>query len=340
MIPVSLLECQDTTPATPSWQTLLQQAVRDPAQLCQRLGLNTVDSEHLVAVCQQFPLRVPEPYLSRIRPGDPHDPLLLQVLPQVAELQDHPGFGPDPLAERTCNPMPGLVHKYGSRVLLVATSLCAIHCRYCFRREFPYEENRNSREAWHSALDYISRDQAINEVILSGGDPLALPDRQLAWLAGEIAAIPHVRRLRLHTRLPIAIPQRITGGDLGWLTGSRLQPIVVLHTNHPNEVDDAVSAAILQLKQAGVTVLNQSVLLAGINDQAAVLAALSERLFAAGCLPYYLHTLDPVRGSHPFALPDDTAVTLHQQLQTVLPGFLVPRLVREIPGRASKTWLG
>lgn len=339
MIPVSTITCQDQDQLEPSWQSILQNAVNDPAELCRRLALSPIDQEAIEAACQLFPLRVPKPYLARMEVGNARDPLLLQVLPQAAELQEHPGFVGDPLNERAHNPVPGLMHKYGSRVLLITTSLCAVHCRYCFRREFPYDDNRNSRQDWQQALDYIRAHPELNEVILSGGDPLSLPDRQLSWLAGRIAEMPHIRRLRIHTRLPIVIPQRITKDCLEWLTGTRLQTVMVLHCNHPNEVDPSVTGAIKCLCQAGITVLNQSVLLAGINDCVPVLAELSEKLFSAGCLPYYLHTLDHVRGSHHFAVQDSKAILIHRELQGQLPGFLVPRLVREVAGHHSKSWL-
>lgn len=339
MIPVSAIACQDITPPEHSWQTILRQAITDPAELCERLSIPFDDRQAINEACQQFTLRVPEPYLRRIQPGNAQDPLLLQVLPQKSELDEHPGYTGDPLDECTHNPVPGLIHKYHSRVLLVTTSLCAIHCRYCFRREFPYANNRNSRLDWQQALDYVRQHPELDEVILSGGDPLSLPDRQLAWLTGQIAAIPHIRRLRIHSRLPIVIPQRINEECLSWLTGSRLQTLVVLHSNHPCEIDDCVATTISQLHRAGVTVLNQSVLLAGINTCVETLASLSEKLFAAGCLPYYLHALDPVRGSRHFAIDDSEAVQLHRALQKRLPGFLVPRLVREKAGELSKSWL-
>lgn len=340
MIPVSDAACQDHhEPPAEDWQSLLQTAISDPATLCQRLLLSPDQAEAIQRACQSFPLRVPEPYLQRIEVGNPLDPLLLQVLPQTAELLEQPGFVSDPLDEINSNPVPGLVHKYRSRVLLISTSLCAVHCRYCFRREFPYQDNRNSRLDWQQALHYIRQHDELNEVILSGGDPLSLPDRQLAWLVAQIATIPHITRLRLHTRLPIVIPQRITRTLLDSLTATRLQTVMVLHSNHPHEIDAAVAEAITTLQRAGITTLNQSVLLARINDDATVLAALSERLFAAGCLPYYLHALDKVRGSHHFAVDDERATGIHRELQAQLPGFLVPRLVREHAGEPSKSWL-
>lgn len=332
MIPVSHAACQD-------WQSLLRDAISDPTALCQRLSLPAESASAIAQACATFPLRVPEPYLQRMQLGDPTDPLLLQVLPQAAELLEQPDFTSDPLDERQHNPVPGLVHKYRSRVLLISTSMCAVHCRYCFRREFPYQDNRNSRLEWQQALHYIRQHTELNEVILSGGDPLSLPDKQLAWLTEHIAAIPHITRLRIHTRLPVVIPQRLTDSLLHTLSNSRLQAVMVLHCNHPNEIDASVADAIGRLRRAGITVLNQSVLLANINDNADTLADLSERLFAAGCLPYYLHVLDKVKGSHHFALDDQRAVAIHRKLQALLPGFLVPRLVRENAGKPSKSWL-
>ena len=332
MIPVSHAACQD-------WQSLLRDAISDPTALCQRLSLPAESASVIAQACATFPLRVPEPYLQRMQLGDPTDPLLLQVLPQAAELLEQPDFTSDPLDERQHNPVPGLVHKYRSRVLLISTSMCAVHCRYCFRREFPYQDNRNSRLEWQQALHYIRQHTELNEVILSGGDPLSLPDKQLAWLTEHIAAIPHITRLRIHTRLPVVIPQRLTDSLLHTLSNSRLQTVMVLHCNHLNEVDTAVADAIGRLRRAGITVLNQSVLLANINDNADTLADLSERLFAAGCLPYYLHVVDKVNGSHHFALDDQRAVAIHRELQALLPGFLVPRLVRENAGEPSKSWL-
>ncbi len=341
MIPVSDAACQvqTTHEHDDDWQFILRTAISDPAVLCQRLSLSVDQSEAILQACRDFPLRVPEPYLQRIESRNPQDPLLLQVLPQSAELLEQPGYSGDPLDEQAHNPVPGLIHKYASRVLLISTSLCAVHCRYCFRREFPYQDNRNSRLDWQQALNYIRQHTELNEVILSGGDPLTLPNKQLAWLTEQIASIPHITRLRLHTRLPIVIPQRITPALLHTLTSSRLQSIVVLHSNHPNEIDAAVAHAIQALQSSAITTLNQSVLLAGINDNAATLAALSERLFAAGCLPYYLHALDKVKGSQHFAVHDTTASEIHRQLQALLPGFLVPRLVRENAGQPSKSWL-
>ena len=234
-------------------------------------------------------------------------------------------------------PATGLIRKYDSRALLMVTGQCAINCRYCFRRHFPYEDHRLSPEDRSQALKALSDDTRINEVIFSGGDPLVANDRLLSAWAEALAAIPHIRRLRVHTRLPVVIPQRVSDSLIAWLSGSRLQSVVVIHVNHPAELDADTQQALVRLKAAGVTLLNQSVILKGVNDNARVLAELSERLFECGVLPYYLHAFDPVAGAHHFEVSDDKARDLVRQLITVLPGFLVPRLVREIPGQPGKT---
>lgn len=339
MIPVSAPAWQSDPSEVVSWQVALQQAITDPELLCKRLQIPMAQREAILDACRKFPLKVPEPYLNRMACGDARDPLLLQVLPQAQELEEAIGFVDDPLDERGHNPVPGLIHKYATRVLLITTSLCAVHCRYCFRREFPYDDNRNSRDSWQQALTYIRQHTELNEVILSGGDPLALPDRQLAWLSEAIADIPHIIRLRMHTRLPVVIPQRVNTALLDWLDRSRLQKVIVLHCNHPNEIDDALLAATRQLTDHNITLLNQSVLLAGINDSATTLAQLSEKLFAAGVQPYYLHQLDKVRGSQHFSVSDADALSIHQQLQSLLPGFLVPTLAREEAGKPGKSRL-
>lgn len=320
-----------------AWQRQLSQAIRDPDTLIKRLGLpaqalpGARDGHALFSIC------VPEAYLARMASGEPNDPLLRQVLPLGAETDVTPGYVNDPLEEAEHRPAPGLIHKYAGRVLLIASPNCAINCRYCFRRHFPYGDNSPSRAQWQQALDYLRNDTSLIEAILSGGDPLAANDRQLAWLVEQLGAIPHLKRLRIHTRLPVVIPDRIDTNLLAWLSATRLQKVMVLHINHANEIDDAVIEACARLKQAGVTLLNQSVLLRGVNDDVATLATLSERLFEAGVLPYYLHVLDPVQGAAHFDVPDSEARTLIATLRQHLPGFLMPRLVREIPGEASKT---
>ncbi|RUR28147.1 EF-P beta-lysylation protein EpmB [Vreelandella nanhaiensis] len=320
-----------------SWQQQLSHAIRDPSILCKRLGL---DAQWLTGAHTGhglFEVRVPEAYLSRIAYNDPADPLLRQVLPLGDETLSPAGYVTDPLEEASHQPAKGLIHKYAGRVLLIASPTCAVNCRYCFRRHFPYNENSPSRAQWQDALQYLRDDPSIHEAILSGGDPLAANDRQLAWLVGELEKIPHLKRLRIHTRLPVVIPDRVDSALLDWLGGTRLQKVMVLHINHANEIDQAVIDACTQLKAAGVTLLNQSVLLRGVNDCVETLATLSERLFEAGVLPYYLHVLDPVKGAVHFDVPDDEARTLVTRLRDHLPGFLMPRLVREVPGEASKT---
>ncbi|MGB3596986.1 MAG: EF-P beta-lysylation protein EpmB, partial [Pseudomonas neustonica] len=284
----------------------------------------------------EFALRVPEPYLLRMQPGNPNDPLLRQILPLGEELEDQPGYVTDPLGEQHSNAQPGIIHKYHGRLLLVVTAGCAINCRYCFRRHFPYAENNLSTAEWEQALDYIRQDSSINEVIYSGGDPLAANDRRIAWLTRQIADIPHIKRLRVHTRLPVVIPQRVTDGLIEALSATRLPVTMVLHCNHANEVDAQMLAATQKLKSANITLLNQAVLLRGVNNRLEDQMALSEVLGDNGVLPYYLHLLDHVRGASHFHCSDAEAKHLVGQLLTRLPGYLVPRLVREIAGEAGK----
>ncbi|NVK42247.1 MAG: EF-P beta-lysylation protein EpmB [Oceanospirillaceae bacterium] len=322
------------------WQSLLSHTLDDPAELLHRLAL----PETLLAAAREaagdFPLRIPLPYLTRIRKGDPDDPLLRQVLPLGAERIAVPGYVTDPLAEADANHRDGLIHKYRRRVLLILTGACAINCRYCFRRHFPYDDNRLGPDQWRGVLDYLHAHPEVNEVIFSGGDPLATSDKRLARFIADLEQIPHLTRLRIHSRLPVVIPQRVTDSLIDTLTGSRLKPVLVLHVNHGNEIDGEVEHALGRLRRAGVTLLNQSVLLRGVNDNVAALRDLSERLFDAGVLPYYLFVLDAVAGAAHFDVPDDEARGLVLELQRELPGFLVPRLAREIPGRPAKTLLG
>jgi len=318
------------------WQGELAAAIRDPRELAELLELPVSALVGSDAAECGFPLRVPRPYVARMGRGDPRDPLLLQVLPTRAELIATPGYAEDPLDEHTANPVPGLIHKYFGRVLLILSPACAIHCRYCFRRHFDYAGNTPGRAGWQAALDYIRRDDSISEVIYSGGDPLAAGDALLAWLTEQLAAIPHLKRLRVHTRLPVVIPARINATCLAWIAGTRLQTSVVLHVNHANELDADVAAAVRSLRAAGVTVLNQSVLLAGVNDCAQRLATLSETLFSIGVLPYYLHLLDRVQGAAHFAVDRQRALELQNGLLARLPGYLVPRLVEEVPALPHK----
>lgn len=327
-------------PATPSgWQAEMASAITSPRELVAELGLDPKLISEATEAAGAFRLRVPRSYLSRIRRGDPSDPLLQQVLPVRAELADATEYVTDPLGEHEALRAPGLLHKYQGRALLITTSACAIHCRYCFRREFPYSEQTSESTRWGEALDVIARDLSIEEVILSGGDPLSLSDSRLTALTNALQGIPHVRRLRVHTRQPVVLPSRVDAGLTHWLDKVRLPVVFVLHVNHPNEIDADVRAACARLRDARVTLLNQTVLLRGINDDADVLVDLSQKLFEAGVLPYYLHVLDRVRGAAHFDLPEERARLLAGKLAARLPGYLVPRLAREVQGAVAKVTL-
>jgi L-lysine 2,3-aminomutase len=321
----------------PLWQTELADLVRDPAELVRVLHL---DSRLLPAArraAEAFPLRVPRGFVARMRPGDPNDPLLRQVLPLDLELAPSTGFSDDAVGDAAALVGGGLLHKYRGRALLVTTGACAVHCRYCFRRHFPYDYANASADRWRGALRYLAGHGEISEVILSGGDPLTLSDRRLAELAAALADIPHLRRLRVHSRLPVVLPERVDPSLLDWLTGTRLRPVMVIHANHANELDEPVATAVMRLRDRHVPVLNQAVLLRGVNDDADALVALSERLFELGVTPYYLHLLDRVRGTAHFEVPEAEARALHAAMAARLPGYLLPRLVREVPGAPGKT---
>jgi EF-P beta-lysylation protein EpmB len=317
-----------------AWRRELQQAVRSPAELARRLQ---IPLEALAgSAADRFPVLVPESFLARIVPGDPADPLLLQVLARPAELDPQPGFVADPVGDRAAQRQPGLLHKYASRVLLMASSSCAVHCRYCFRRNYPYADEPRSDADWEPALEAIAADPSLHEVILSGGDPLTLSDARLRRLARRLAAVPSLRRLRVHTRLPVVIPSRVTGELLDWLTGTRLAPVLVIHANHARELDAAVARGLQRLRRAGVMLLNQAVLLRGVNDDVAALVALSERLADVGVAPYYLHQLDRVAGGGAFETSREEGRRLVAELRTRLPGYLVPRYVEEVAGAPAK----
>lgn len=328
-----------STQALPSWQTELKDAVRSVAQLLQRLDLKATDLDQPALADADFPLRVPLSYVNRMQRGNPQDPLLRQVIPSDAELDPQPGYLDDPLAEREQAPAPGIVHKYRGRALVITTQACAVHCRYCFRQHFPYADNRLSPAQWQSALDYLASQDDLHEVIFSGGDPLSLPNERLAELLVDLEQLPNLTTLRIHSRTPIVMPSRIDAGLLRLLKETRLKTVLVVHANHANEINDEVQQALAPLRRDGTLLLNQAVLLAGVNDSIKALTELSQALFAADVLPYYLHQLDPVRGAAHFDVPDDRAQQLWRELQASLPGYLVPRLVREVPGDAGKRWL-
>ncbi len=327
------LSCQ------PSWQEQLADLLTDPLELLELLQLTPAATGYSLQALQDFPMRVTRAYAQRMHKGNPRDPLLLQVLPLAAEMQHTPGYLDDPLAESTTNPVPGLLHKYQGRVLLITTQNCAIHCRYCFRRHFPYADNRPSRAGWEQSIEYIAGDASIEEVILSGGDPLAISNSHLDYLLKRLAPIPHLKRIRIHTRLPLLLPDRIDSTLLALLDALPQQVVMVIHANHAQEFDAAVDLACQRLRECGVHLLNQSVLLAGINDSAEALINLSQRLFAAGVLPYYLHMLDKVNGAAHFDVEASQALALIGVMQERLPGYLVPKLVRELPHERHKILL-
>lgn len=333
-----------TTAAAPSWRKAMKDAVRDPAELLRLLDLPTELLPAAERAARAFGLFVPRGFVQRIRPGDPSDPLLRQVLPLEAELVDVAGFTSDPVGDGAAELVPGLLQKYESRALLITTGACAVHCRYCFRRHYPYDTAPKSLAEWEPALEAIAADPAIDEVILSGGDPWTLVDDVLAPLAARLAAIPHLRRLRVHTRLPIFIPERVCDSLVAWFSksafaalGSKLAPICVVHANHAAELSDDVAAALARLQQAGVLLLNQAVLLRGVNDSVAALDELSRRLVDVGVTPYYLHQLDRVAAAAHFEVPEAQGLRLIEGLRARLPGYAVPQYVRETAGATSKT---
>ncbi|HEX7028230.1 MAG TPA: EF-P beta-lysylation protein EpmB [Gammaproteobacteria bacterium] len=323
------------------WGEALAHAVRDPSELLKILKLDG-DAGRLAAAHRAatlFSLRVPRGYIARMRPGDPQDPLLRQVLPLDAEFKSPPDFVADPVGDLQAMVSPGLLQKYAGRALLVVTEACAVHCRYCFRREFPYDAANPKKDRWAAAMDFIARDTSLHELILSGGDPLTLTNEALDDLLERVGKIRHIKRLRIHSRLPVVLPERIDDGLLKVLGSAGKRIVHVIHANHAQEIDDSVRTAIAKLRNLGEIVLNQAVLLKGVNDTLAAQIELAEALVEAGVVPYYLHMLDPVKGAHHFEVNEEYAVRLATELQHNLPGYMVPRLVREIPGRPSKTLL-
>ncbi|MEQ4530851.1 MAG: EF-P beta-lysylation protein EpmB [Mixta sp.] len=325
------------TPSREEWLHQLADVITEPHELLRFLALDQHPQLSAGADARRlFALRVPRAFAERMKKGDPQDPLLLQVITDRQEFIDTPGYSVDPLDEQS-SVVPGLLHKYKNRALLLVKGGCAVNCRYCFRRHFPYQENQGNKRNWQRALDYIRDHQELDEIIFSGGDPLMAKDHELDWLIGELEAIPHLKRLRIHSRLPVVIPARITEGLCQRLANSRLQVLMVTHINHAQEIDDALRHGVVMLKRAGVTMLNQSVLLRGINDNAQTLAALSNALFDAGILPYYLHVLDKVQGAAHFYVSDETARAIMCELLALVSGYMVPKLAREIGGEPSKT---
>lgn len=321
------------------WIRQLANVITDPNELLQLLGLEEswLGEGEGVAARRLFPMRVPRAFVRRMRHGDPGDPLLHQVMTMQEEFLEPVGFTDDPLVEhRQVSPVPGILHKYQNRLLLMVKGGCAVNCRYCFRRHFPYEQHPGNKKVWQVALNYIRTHPELDEVILSGGDPLMARDAELEWLVAQLENIPHLRRLRIHTRLPVVIPARVTRELCRLLASSPFQIVLVTHINHGNEIDEELRHGTAQLRAAGVTLLNQGVLLKGVNNSVEALLQLSIELFNAGILPYYLHVLDRVRGASHFLVGDEEAKGLVRGLMQQTSGYLVPRLVREISGVHSK----
>ena len=323
-------------PVATRWQLLWRQALRDPHALLQRLGLDPATMALSEAALTQFALRVPEGFVARMRHGDPHDPLLRQVLPIDDEMQRVPGFSLDAVGDGAAKKATGVIQKYRGRALLVATGSCAVNCRYCFRRHFDYGAENAARGGWDETVQAIAEDSSLDEVILSGGDPLSLATHKLGELTDALRGIAHIRRLRIHTRLPVVLPERVDDELVDWLASLPWPLAIVVHANHANEFDGSVDAAMARLRGTGAQLLNQAVLLRGVNDSVEALAALSERSFAAGVLPYYLHQIDRVEGVAHFEVDDARAKELMAALTARLSGYLVPKLVRELPGDPSK----
>ena len=321
-----------------NWQSQLSDLITDPLELLEVLKLCPEQLlSGAILASEQFKLRVPRAFVGKMTVGDPLDPLLLQVLPHHLELEDYPDFVTDPLGEEQANQQPGVLHKYKSRFLLTLTGACAVHCRYCFRRHFPYQENLPKNEDWLNIKDYIESQPDINEVIFSGGDPLTLSNRKLKLWIERLESLPQIKFLRIHSRVPIVISNRVDEELVSLLKNSRLRIILVVHSNHAAELDDLTCARLSLLVQQQITVLNQAVLLKGINNSAQVLVDLSYRLFDAGVMPYYLHVLDKVKGAHHFDLSPKEINLIYKDVLENLPGYLVPKLVREIAGEKNKT---
>ncbi|BCG63372.1 MAG: L-lysine 2,3-aminomutase [Methyloprofundus sp.] len=318
-----------------NWQQDLANAFTHPIDLLQYLGI--YDAGFSLAAKQNFAMRVPRSYAECMRKGDLNDPLLKQILPIADELNSPAHYKNDPVGDLSALTENCIIHKYHGRVLFITTGGCAINCRFCFRRNFPYSEVQLNKQNTHTALEYLTNDASITEVILSGGDPLLLSDTNLVELISKLVKVPHLKRIRIHTRIPIVLPSRITPNLINTLNNAALPIILVMHCNHANELSQQVTAACISLKQTNISLLNQTVLLKDINDSSEVLQKLSEKLFASGILPYYLHLLDRAIGTAHFEIQEEKAIKIHQQLQQILPGYLVPKLVKEQAGAVAKS---
>ena len=324
------------------WQQQLKNTVNNIQELCSELDLDYNTLKHgRLNLQPKFPLKVSRYYLNKINKNNLNDPLLLQILPQVEELKSAPNFCHDPLEEEKYTKVPGLIHKYHNRVLLTVTGACGIHCRYCFRQNFPYENNILAQKERDLQLDYIIKNININEVILSGGDPLCVNNKYLDLLLSSLTSIPHIKTIRFHSRMPIVIPDRIDEELIEilnrYINNQHVNIVLVTHCNHPDELDEHIKNKMALLKNIGITILNQSVLLKNINDNAKTLVDLSHKLFECHILPYYLHLLDPVTGTSHYEVKHSNAKLLIKEVSSKLSGYLVPKLVQEIAGMPSKT---
>lgn len=339
VIPISIKNA-DSSPnsARSDWKTALRELITCSDELLDLLEIHDPYIRQKAKLASQlFPVKATHSYVERINKGSINDPLLRQILPLEDEFVQNQAFTNDPTGDEAASQSPGLLHKYHGRVLLVLTSLCAINCRYCFRRAYPYSEQQANRKQWRSIHEYIARDTSIEEVILSGGDPLTFDNNKLADLLEMISSIKHIKRIRIHSRLPIVLPERIDEALTQLLKQQRCQMIMVVHSNHANEISDSVQSALERLKHAGVTLFNQAVLLKGVNDSLESQQKLHETLFNFGVIPYYLHKLDKVTGTTHFSIDDKHISELYKQMQNTLPGYLVPKLVEDLPNQTSKT---
>ena len=334
-----IIPTAEQTATKAQWLTDLANAFNDPVALLEFLELNPVDFSQDILARKLFALRVPKSFAEKMEKGNRYDPLFLQAMASANEFLQAEGFVKDPLEEQH-SPAPNILHKYQNRLLFMIKNSCAINCRYCFRRHFPYDEVKSGKQIWQQGLDYIAAHKEIEEVIFSGGDPLMAKDAELDWLITQLEQIPHIQTLRIHSRLPVVIPNRITEILCQRFLQSRLHIVLVTHINHANEIDEIFAQKMQMLKQANVVLLNQAVLLKGVNNQAECLKQLSHKLFSIGILPYYLHLLDRVEGASHFFIEDAEALTIYRELQKITSGYLVPKLAREIGGEPNKTLVG
>ena len=317
------------------WSQQLAQGFTKPKQLLQFLDVEITN--YSIAADKEFATRVPLSFAEKMQKGNINCPLLKQVLPIADEMEKKDSYLLDPLQEQQANPIRGLLHKYHSRALLTLAPSCAINCRYCFRRHFPYDDNKITPDNWQSIINYLADEPSINEVIFSGGDPLMVKNSRLAKYIADLEQVASIKTLRLHSRMPVVLPARVDLELINLLAKSRFKVVLVIHCNHPNELCCHTAKIFKALKEVGITLLNQSVLLKGVNDKAEILEELSQKLFEQDIMPYYLHLLDKVAGAAHFDLPLAKAKQIYNKLQILLAGYLVPKLVCERAGVKHKS---